>query len=45
MNDEGKTKQQLFDELEELRGRKDAFWDPAEQSADSLITGGVRVSR
>ena len=44
MNDQRKTKKQLIDELE-LRGRKDAYRDPAEQSVDSLITGGVRVSR
>ena len=45
MNDQRKPKKQLIDELEELRGRKDAFRDTAEQPADSLITGGVDVSR
>ena len=44
MNDQRKTKKQLIDELE-LWGRKDAFRDTAKQPADSLITGGVRVSR
>ena len=38
MNDQRKTKQQLIDELEELRGSKDAFRDIAEQSADCIVT-------
>ncbi len=38
MNDQRKTKKQLIDELEELRGRKDAFRDIAEQSADAILT-------
>ncbi len=38
MNDERKTKKQLIDELEELRGRKDAFQGMADQSADAITT-------
>ena len=38
MNDQRKTKKQLIDELEELRGRKDAFKDIAEQSPDCIVT-------
>ncbi len=38
MKDENKTKPQLIDELAELRGRKDAFQEMAEQSADSIVT-------
>ena len=38
MKDENKTKKQLIDELAELRGRKDAFQEIAEQSADIICT-------
>ena len=38
MKDEKKTKQQLIDELAELRGRNDAFQDIAQHSADAIIT-------
>ena len=41
MNDQQKTKQQLIDELQELRGRKDAFQDIAEQSADAIVTADL----
>ena len=38
MNDQRKTKKQLLEELEKLRGSKDAFRDIAEQSADAIVT-------
>ncbi|MCH7841402.1 MAG: GAF domain-containing protein [Chloroflexi bacterium] len=38
MNDQRKTKKQLIDELEQLRGSKDAFKDIAEQSPDCIVT-------
>ena len=41
MNDQQKTKQQLIEELQELRGRKDAFQDIAEQSADAIVTADL----
>ena len=41
MNDQRKTKQQLIDELEELRGSNDAFRDIAEQSADAIVTADL----
>ena len=41
MNDQSKTKKQLIDELEELRGSKDAFRDITEQSADAIVTADL----
>jgi len=38
MNDDQKTKEQLLEELEELRGRNEVFRDIAEQSADAIVT-------
>ena len=38
MNDDQKTNEQLLEELEELRGRNDAFRNIAEQSADAIAT-------
>lgn len=38
MKDDKKTKKQLIDELDELRGRKGAFQEMAEQSADAITT-------
>ncbi|MCH8892850.1 MAG: GAF domain-containing protein, partial [Chloroflexi bacterium] len=41
MNDQSKTKKQLIDELEELRGSNNAFRDIAEQSADAIVTADL----
>ena len=38
MKDEQKTKKHLIDESDELRGRKDANRDIAEQPADAIVT-------
>jgi len=41
MNDQRKTKKQLLEELEELRGSNDAFREIAEQSADAIVTADL----
>ena len=41
MNDQRKTKKQLLEDLAELRVRKDAFQDIAEQSADAIVTADL----
>ena len=38
MKDEQKTKKQLVDELDELRGCKDACRDMGEQPTDAIVT-------